>query len=176
MIHWYSAVIFEPGRAIGQLQKKTPGRASCSPSSRCDAGSLPSAICLWFTARLHRTTAGADSASVLLKSHLLCENREHRAARHLPHAGVTVGVRRPTLTPRPRYTLQPWNPTARRTYSSIHLYFDTHGHIRTRPPARGRLRSSEVQVSTLYSSTRVSPRPPVAVHIHLIAELLALVM
>ena len=67
MIHWHSAVIFEPGRAIGQLQKKTPGRASCSPSSRCNAGSLPSAICLWFTARLHRTTAGADSASVLLK-------------------------------------------------------------------------------------------------------------
>ena len=60
--------------------------------------------------------------------------------------------------------------TGTRTSLKLSSTFQSSRHIRTRYL---RWLRSKVQVSTFYSSTRVSQRPPVAVHVHVIAELLA---
>lgn len=63
-----------------------------------------------------------------------------------------------------------------RPVTPLSLLFSPHActlSSTSHPHAYLRWLRSEVQVSTFYSSTRVSQRPPVAVHVHVIAELLA---
>ena len=138
-----------------------------------------SALRLWFTARLPlvhpATTTGCErhecsvvprnEVSSISCAKIACTTRYCFAVWRMAHAGAGVASgsgsshvhgNRPLFSPH--------------GHAHVTQALQSSRHIRTRYL---RWLRSKVQVSTFYSSTRVSQRPPVAVHVHVIAELLA---
>ena len=146
------------------------GRPSPRPLPGLRSASGSPRACLWFTRYHNRLRAAQSSVRLyrVLKSHQSLVRKSR--ARHgivLPHGGWRMPA---PASRRARGRLTSANPCRfsfhrTRTHSQALLF--------TSKRLRLRWLRSEVQVSTFYSSTRVSQRPPVSVHVHVIAELLA---
>lgn len=132
-----------------------------------------------YHSRLSGTRTFASSVRLyrVMKSHQSLVRKSR--ARHgivLPHGGW----RMPAPASRRARGRLTSGTTLEPSLFSPHAHTLKHFTIRTRthsstshPHAHLRWLRNEVQVSTFYSSTRVSQRPPLAVHVHVIAELLA---
>jgi hypothetical protein len=173
LIDWHSAVIFEPGRAIGRLQKisKIRRRAEREHAHRravwptLSPSSPRSALRLWFTARLplvhpvpQPAASGTVECSVVPRievssiscAKIACTARYCFAAWRMAHAGAGVasGSGSSHVRGTPPNTLVGFH----RTHSST-----------SHPNAYLRWLRSEVQVSTFYSistAAHVCPNDP----------------
>jgi len=149
------------------------GRPSPRPLPGLRSASGSPRACLWFTRYHNRLRAAQSSVRLyrVLKSqsiNLLCENRVHGTVLFCRMADGACRCRRRVglgVVSRPGYSAE--HP---RRFSPHTLKHFTSERLSALAAQRG---AGEHFLQYFYSSTRVSQRPPVAVHVHVIAELLA---
>lgn len=163
----------DAGPSVSMRTVELCGRPSPHPLPGLRSASGSPRACLWFTRRPQPAASGTVECSVVPRNEvssiscakIACTTRYCFAVWRMAHAGAGVASgsgsshvhgNRPLFSPH--------------GHAHVTQALQSSRHIRTRYL---RWLRSKVQVSTFYSSTRVSQRPPVAVHVHVIAELLA---